>query len=178
MMTQFMQNCNNTNITVVNIPHRHDLVKDSRTNLEIQAFNAKLSKSTKSFRQVTLVEMDSNSKYFTKHSLHLNNDGKEWLAKLIATQTDKLINNINKTEPVVVLNWKEETTNMSINVTDNHKPKLLPTEDDLSKVLISTIQIHNSQGNMADSESLCRTSNRQKKAPITRSEDFLWQLQL
>jgi hypothetical protein len=48
---------------------------------------------------------------------------KKWLAKFIATQTDQLINNINKIEPVTALNWKEETTNLSINVTDNHKPK-------------------------------------------------------
>ena len=44
MMTQFMQKYNNTNIIVANISHRHDLAKDSRTNLEIQAFNAKQSK--------------------------------------------------------------------------------------------------------------------------------------
>jgi hypothetical protein len=45
MMTQFMQKYN-TNIRVVNIPYRHDLAKDSRTNLEILAFNATLSKIT------------------------------------------------------------------------------------------------------------------------------------
>ena len=72
MMTQFMQKYN-TSIIVVNIPHRHDLAMNSRTNLEIQAFNAKLNKITKSLRHVALVEMDSNRKYFTKHSLHLSN---------------------------------------------------------------------------------------------------------
>jgi lysophospholipase L1-like esterase len=106
MMTQFMQKYNNTNIIVVNIPHRHDLAKDSKTNLEIQAFNAKLSKITKSFRYATLVEMDFNRKHFTEHGLHLNNAGKEWLAKLIVTQIEKLINNINKIEPVTALNWR------------------------------------------------------------------------
>ena len=45
MMTQFMQKYSNTNIIVVNIPHRHDLVKDYRTNLKIQVFNTKLSKT-------------------------------------------------------------------------------------------------------------------------------------
>jgi len=77
-----MQKYNNNNIIVVNIPHRHDLAKDSRTNLEIQAFNAQLSKTAKSFRHVAVVEMDSNRKYFTKHGLHLNNGGKDCLAKL------------------------------------------------------------------------------------------------
>ena len=96
MMTQFMQKYNNTDIIVVNIPPRHDLAKDSLTNLAIQPYNVTLSKSAKSFRLVTLVEMVSNRKYFTKHGLHLNSIGKELLAKLTATQIDELINNINK----------------------------------------------------------------------------------
>jgi len=91
-----------------------------------------------------------NRKYFTKHGLHLNNAGKERFAKLTATQIDKLINNINplnaelnpiccllaligaqhilhgsrirvnRNETVIALNWKEETTNKSTNVTDNY----------------------------------------------------------
>jgi hypothetical protein len=108
--------------------------------------------------------------------LHLNNAGKEWLAKLIASQIDKLINDINKTEPVIALNWKEETNNVGISVTNNHKPNLKLTEDDLPTVPVSPIQFHNSQDNETDSELPRKTSSRQKKAPVTRSEDFLWQL--
>ena len=62
---------------------------------------------------------------------------------------------------------------MSINVTDNHKPYLVSTEENLSKGLILPTHFHNNQGNVANSQSLCRTSNRQKKAPIIRSKDFL-----
>jgi hypothetical protein len=118
--------------------------------------------------------MDFNREHFTKHGLHLNNAGKEGFAKLIASQIDKLINNINKIEPVTALNWKAEATNVGINATDNDKPKMMSTEDDFSKVLIPSIQIHNSQGNMTDSESLRCTSDRQKKAPVTKTKDFLW----
>ena len=107
--------------------------------------------------------MDSNRKYFTKHGLHLNNAGKEWLAKLIATQIDKLINNINNIEPVIALNWKEKTTNEHIKLSDNHIPNLLTT-DNLSKVLVPPTQIHNSQGKTTGSESLHRTSNRLNKS--------------
>jgi ABC-type uncharacterized transport system auxiliary subunit len=53
-----MQKYNNTNIIVVNIPHRHDLAKDSRINLEIQAYNANLNKTAKSFRHVAVVEIE------------------------------------------------------------------------------------------------------------------------
>ena len=110
------------------------------------------------------------------YPLHLNNAGQEWLAKLIASQTDKLVSDINKTEPIIALNWKEQTTNVSINVTNNHKPNPMLTEDDFSKVLVSPIQIHNNQGNKTDSELLCKISSGQKKAPVTRSKDFLWQM--
>ena len=86
MMTQFMQKYNNTDIIVVNIPPRHDLAKDSLTNLAIQPYNVTLSKTVKSFRHVTLVEMVPNRKYFTKHGLYVNSIGKDLLAKLIATK--------------------------------------------------------------------------------------------
>lgn len=176
VMTQFIQKYNNTNIIMLNIPHRHDLAKDSKTNFEIQAFNTKLNKTASLFSHVTLCEINFTREYFTKHGLHLNNAGKERLAKLIASQANKLVSDFNKTEPIIALNWKEETTNMSINVTNNHQPNLILAEEGFSNVLVPPSQIHNNQDNKADSELLRKTSNRQKKAPITRSKDFLWQL--
>jgi len=143
VMTQFMQKYNNTNAIVVNIPPRHDLGKECKTSLTIQTHNVKLSKTAKSFRHVTFVEMVSNRKYFTKHGLHFNSIVNELLVTLTATQIDELINNFNKIEPVIALHWKEEATIKSINVTDNHKPYLISTEDNLSKVLIPLTQFHN-----------------------------------
>jgi len=152
------------------------LLRTLKTNFEIQAFNTKLSEIASLFSHVTLCEINFTREYLTKHGLHLNNAGKERLAKLIASQTNKLVSDFNKTEPIIALNWKEETTNMSINVINNHKPNLILAEEGFSNVLVPPSQIHNNQNNKADSESLCKTSNRQKKAPITRSKDFLWQL--
>jgi lysophospholipase L1-like esterase len=40
-MTKFMQSYNNTNIVIMNIPHRYNLEKNSRINLEIQKVNRK-----------------------------------------------------------------------------------------------------------------------------------------
>jgi len=91
--------------------------------------------------------------------------------KLIASQIDKPVSDIKKIEPIIALNWKEETTNVSINASNNHKPNVMLTEDDFSNVLISPIQIHNNQSNNTDSE-LRKTSSRQKKAPVNRSKDF------
>ena len=43
---------------MVNIPLRHDLAMNSQINLEIWDFNNKLSKRTKLFSHVDLVEMN------------------------------------------------------------------------------------------------------------------------
>ena len=55
-MAQFMQKHNNSNIIVVNIPHRCDMDRNSLTNLEIQAVNRKLNKMEKIFSHVALVD--------------------------------------------------------------------------------------------------------------------------
>ena len=109
-MTQFVQRYNNTSIIVVNIPHRYDLDKDSMVNSEIQAHNSGLNKIAKLYRHVAIVKCDSNRKYFTRHGLHLNNNGKEGLSKQIATQIDKLIKDNNRDESKIILKLKDEST--------------------------------------------------------------------
>jgi hypothetical protein len=156
MMTKFMQKYNNTNIIV---PHRFDLAKNSRVNLQMQAYNAKLRKIPKSSRHVAVVELESNGKYFTKHGLHLNHSGKECLAKIIATKVDKLINNKNIIKTVFAIKWKDDKIN----------------ENDFSKVLLSSTQSYNSQDDISVSEASGWISRRQNRVTITRCEDFLWQ---
>jgi len=85
-MAHFMQKYNNTNIVVVNIPHRHDLMKLNKTNLNIQAYNSKLKNIVQSFKHVSLVEVSENWRHFTNQGFHLNNRGKEWLAKQVLFQ--------------------------------------------------------------------------------------------
>jgi hypothetical protein len=103
-MAQFMQKHNNSNIIVVNIPHRYDMDRNSVTNLEIQAVNRKANKMAKVFSHVTIVQTDSNRKHFTGYGMHLNKSGKEWLSKLIATQICRLVKSNNKDVPVIPLN--------------------------------------------------------------------------
>jgi hypothetical protein len=57
-MVQFVQKHTNTNIVVINIPHRYDMDRNSVTNLEIQAGNRKLNKMAKVFSHVAIVEID------------------------------------------------------------------------------------------------------------------------
>jgi hypothetical protein len=103
---------------------------------------------------VAIVEIDSPRKYFTQHVMHLNKSDKEWLSKLIASQICRLVNSKNRDVPEIALNWKDEHT----------KPKISPDRD------------NSSQTDATHKESaVYRTSNRQKKVPITRNNDFLWE---
>jgi len=42
--------------------------------------------------------------------LHLNRRGKEWLAKLLATQINRLVISKARVSPKIALKWKDEST--------------------------------------------------------------------
>jgi hypothetical protein len=108
--------------------------------------------------------MDSHRKYFTQHGMHLNKSGKEGLAKLIATQNCRLVNSKNKDGHEIALKWKDESEEKHNTVIMHTKPKISPD------------QVSSSQTDTTHKESaVYRTSNRQKKVPITRNNDFLWE---
>jgi hypothetical protein len=134
----------------------------------------KLSKRAKLFRHVDLVEMNFNRKYFTKHGPHLNNAGKEGLAKVIASQINKIINCSSKENPVISLQWKDESINKSIIVNTMHLSTRKTAVDNLPKLESTLTEAHDSQQELIASECTHRTSNMQKKATISRNSDFLW----
>jgi lysophospholipase L1-like esterase len=103
-IVKFMQTYNNTNIAILSIPHRFDLDKESRTNLAIQKINSKLREMTKLFRHVSMIEMESNSKDYTKHGLHFNKAGKDKLARSTANLINQIVLSENRENPVIILN--------------------------------------------------------------------------
>jgi len=179
-LAQFLQRYSNTNIILTNIPQRHDLHKASRINQEIQAHNTKLGKIATLFSHVTIINTDFNRNLFTNHGLHLNNAGKEGLAKLIATRINKFINESSKTKPAIALNWKKESTKETASTNNHSKPFQKLNEKDpstaTSAIPILPPQSQENQDNKTESELMRKTSCRQKKAPVTRCKDFLWQM--
>jgi hypothetical protein len=116
----------------VNIPHRHDLAYVAKTNLCIQAYNSKLKNILKTLKHVSLVEMSTNRRHFTKHGFHLNNLGKEWLAKQIASQIGLIVKFTSKANSAILLKWKEEATNLNTEI------NMMSTETDTVESLIPT----------------------------------------
>lgn len=69
-VTNFIKVNNHTNITVLSVPHKHNLMEFSCVNKGIRSFNRKLIKNAKTFKHPTVLEMERE--FFTPHGLHLN----------------------------------------------------------------------------------------------------------
>ena len=80
----FVQSYSNTNIIVISVPCRYDVDQKSCVNEEVEVFNRKLCKHLKAFNNTQMVEGGSNRDYYTRHGLHLNQKGKEQMARNIA----------------------------------------------------------------------------------------------
>lgn len=162
-MTQFIQENTHSNIIIVNIPPRHDIGSNSMTNLEIQAANRKLNRIAKAYNNVTIVESNLHRKYFTRHGMHLNKHGKEWLSKQIATQIHRLVESNSKDTPIIPLKWKIEP----ISKQNSANPLLEQT-------ITCPINPNKPNGSVTVETLTNRVPNRNRRLPITRSDDFLW----
>ena len=88
---QFVNKSTQTDIIMLTIPHHYDHSDTSNINNEVKKFSRKLCKYMKLSTHVTIINIDQNREYFTKHELHLNSLGKEVICKQIATIIDKLL---------------------------------------------------------------------------------------
>jgi len=81
---------NHTNIILVTVPRRYDLMQSSCVNSEIKSFNRK-PKMVKVYQHLSVLQMNNDRKLFTIHGLHLNGQGKEVLSKLTVSHTHSLL---------------------------------------------------------------------------------------
>jgi hypothetical protein len=83
----FIKSNDHTNIILVSVPQRYDLLESSCVNNEIRARNRKLMQSVGAYQHASILEISSDGKPFTNHGLHLNGLGKEVLSKQIVSHT-------------------------------------------------------------------------------------------
>jgi hypothetical protein len=97
---------NHTNIILVSVPHRYDLMQSSCVNNEIRSFKRKLMKSVRAYQHASVLEMSSDGKLFTNHGLHLNGLGKEVLSKQIVSP--HIYSTRSEAGPPVILSWNPD----------------------------------------------------------------------
>jgi len=68
-------NSTDTNVILLSVHRRHDLINDSCVNREVKVFSRSLRNSLKCFGKVELIEMVSEREFYTKQGQHLNSRG-------------------------------------------------------------------------------------------------------
>jgi len=92
MISKLLTETKHTNVIVINVPHRHDLVPNSCVNIEVEVFNRRLYKDAERFKEVQIIEAVKERIYYTRHGQHLNSAGKDFMAKRITTMIEHLLN--------------------------------------------------------------------------------------
>ena len=95
-----------TNVFLVSVPTRFDLLSTSCVNKEVITYNRKLYKWMKQYEHVKITDSESQRKYFTRHGMHMNLAGKEVIAQRI---TEHIKEHFSKRETSsIILQWKQE----------------------------------------------------------------------
>ena len=61
-----------TNVLLVSVPTRFDLITTSCVNKEVITYNRKLHKFMKQYEHVKIIDSELQRKYFTRHGMHMN----------------------------------------------------------------------------------------------------------
>ena len=71
----FVRNLNHTNVILISVSHRHDLIRNSCVNNAVEAFNRKLWNRMKSFKKVEMINEGIERDFYMTHGQHLNTTG-------------------------------------------------------------------------------------------------------
>ena len=80
---RFVETNKHTNIILMEVPHRHDLIQESCVNKEVKKYNSRIRKHMKVHENAEVLHVNLDRSGFTKRGLHMNAMGKEVMAKRI-----------------------------------------------------------------------------------------------
>jgi hypothetical protein len=154
------------------VPPHHDLPEWSCVNIEINVFNRELVKLMKLYKHVSIVTVDTDRKFYTRHGLHMKNLGKEKIASEVST----IFKNIfQKRNVKISLFWKNgydiSVKSVSDNLTEGICVKNVSDNPITDQITIEDMEVPTAT---PSSDEGPRISKRKKKPPTTKSEDFLW----
>jgi cell fate (sporulation/competence/biofilm development) regulator YmcA (YheA/YmcA/DUF963 family) len=162
VLHDFVNQRSNISIIIVTAPHRHDLLAESCVNSEVKTFKRKLFKIMKTRSGVRILHHRYQREDFTKHGLHLNAVGKIKAVKLMSQNIDQLLNS-KKNHPIVLKRKSHP------NIKEGNNIVTIFGED---------LKDSYSQGGKGEQKEMdietVRISNRLKKTPVNRSDDFFY----
>ena len=166
----FVETNKHTNIILMEVPHRYDLIQDSCVNKEVGNFNSKLRKRMKVHETAEVIKVNSERKCYTKHGQHMNATGKELMAKNIVEAIKHSLK-LHKKTPIV-MKWKDDGNKENQSTKDDKNAA--GEEGRHAENINESIQVKEKTDRLQEEETEAITSKRSRKIPVTRSSDFLW----
>jgi len=80
----------------------------------------------KRYNHTEVIDMNANRAHYTKHGLHMNKTGKDWLTRRTADTINKLF--ANQELAPITLKWKESLVKRNQSKTTGHKESDSRTE--------------------------------------------------
>jgi hypothetical protein len=108
----FAHRTSNTNVMLLEAPHRHDLPPFSCVNTEVALFNKRLHNLAATFNHLRILSIPIERRFHTNNGLHLNKKGKDWIASSLVKQIRKVLLP-DGSAPPIVLPWKDIDKNVS-----------------------------------------------------------------
>ena len=106
-VSELVKESKGANIVLISAPHRHDLIHESCVNKEVGKYNRLMRKVAKLYTNVKFLEVPLDRTHSTRHGMHLNPKGKEFLFHQLAIQIDLTFN--ESQSPSIPIPW--ESTN-------------------------------------------------------------------
>jgi RNase H-fold protein (predicted Holliday junction resolvase) len=170
---KFVKNHYQANVIVMSVPCRYDLEPKLCVNDEVKVYNRKLKKHLKVFGNTCVIEVDSNRDLFTRHGLNMKK-GKEQLAKK-RVKTIQVMLNEKKSDPIMMKHKEDRGVDKEGTKAETTTVEIESNQKNLKKDMQSNNESEDKQtGTLILDISGTRSSVRQKKAPKSKSNDFLW----
>jgi hypothetical protein len=123
MISKLLIETRHTNVILLTVPHRHDLVPNSCVNIEVEVFNRRLYKDAERFKEVQIMEVVNERSHYTRHGQHLNLTGKDYMAKRITTMIEHVLNDVK------AHTREERHRNIDPNSPNHQAPLTVPSSD-------------------------------------------------
>ena len=109
-LKEFVKRASNTNVILLEAPHRYDLPILSCVNQEVKLFNKRMQSLMIPFNHVKVINIRTEREHHTRNGLHLNKNGKYWIANNLAKEIKNSYLPPNNNPPIV-LQWKNNNIN-------------------------------------------------------------------
>jgi hypothetical protein len=178
-ISAFVKTSSESNILLINAPHRHDLIPNLCVNKEVAKYNRLMKIVAKQNPNIQFLDLDLDRSHFTNHGMHMNSKGKDQTSQHLA-ELIELIFDLPQPPPIPIP-W--ELTSPRLSNTDSYQTDKQPPDVSVIQMRKSSTETTIPQQTVSKTDQTDplnqakepnRVSSRQKKPPQTKSDDFLW----